>query len=37
MREVVLAEKTVKDIHDNVDINICASFGLLDQEDFTKL
>lgn len=36
-REVELAEKTVKDIHDNVDINICASFGLLDQEDFTKL
>ena len=36
-REVELAEKTVKDIHDNVDINICASFGLLDQDDFTKL
>ena len=35
-REVELAEKTVKDIHDNVDINICASFGLLDQDDFTK-
>ena len=28
-REVELAEKTVKDIHDNVDINICASFSLL--------
>ena len=36
-RELELAEKTVKDIHDNTDINICASFGLLDREDFEKL
>lgn len=36
-REVARAEQTIRDIHDKLDINICASFGLLDQDDFEIL
>ena len=35
--EVKLAEKNIRDIHSNSSINICASFGLLDYEDFKLL
>ena len=35
--EVKLAEKNIRDIHSNASINICASFGLLDYEDFKLL
>ena len=35
--EVKLAEKNIRDIDSNSSINICASFGLLDYEDFKLL
>lgn len=35
--EVALAANNIRDIKKNADIHICASFGMLDSDDFRKL